>query len=133
MKRSLATLQLNRDRLELFSLFGSKNSLNRIHVIGQTGDWQQVPAMATGHVVNAAVLPGRIIKPDPAGEVRHRRCAGPVRIVLMPCHNSAVARRLSKNLIVPKTNWSAQKLRGRHEEGRIPQQIMKARSDTPGA
>ena len=87
--------------------------------------------MAARCVMHAAVVACRIIKPDPTGEMLHRLCARPVRIVLMPSDNPAVMRRLGKNLVVPETNGAAQQLRGGNEKSRVPKQVVEAGCDAP--
>ena len=49
----------------------------------------------------------------------------PIRIVLMPGHDSAMMSRLAEKLVVPEPNRSAQKLRCRDRECRMPQEIVK--------
>ena len=131
MKRRLTLSEFNGHRLELFFLLSCQNTLNRIHVIGQAGDRQQVPTMAAGNVMNAAVFARGIVEANPAGEMGHRLGAGPVRIILMPRHYAAMMGRLVENLIVPKAHRPVQKLRRRHQEGRVPQQVVKRCGHAP--
>src|SRR6266571_5443134 len=51
----------------------------------------------------------------------------------MPCDDPAVMRWLTEQLIVPETHCAAEQLRRRHQKRRIPQQVMKARRDSPRA
>src|SRR5207302_11013797 len=104
MKAGLAFLQFDSDRLELTLLLICENSLNRVHVVGKSSDGQQIPALAAGHVMQAAVLARRVVEADPAGEVRDGLCARPVRIVLMPRDDSAMMRRLAEKLVVPEAH-----------------------------
>ena len=63
---------------------------------------EQRPAVAAGDVVDAAVVAGAVVEPDPARQVRHRLRPRPIRIILMPGHHAAVMRRFAKQLIVPE-------------------------------
>jgi len=49
----------------------------------------------------------------------------PIRIVLMPGHDSAMMSRFAEKLVVPEPNRSTKKLRCRDRECRMPQQIVK--------
>src|SRR2546425_7349634 len=51
----------------------------------------------------------------------------------MPGYDAAVSGRFAEKLIVPETTCAAQQLRGRQQERRIPEQVMKARSNAPRA
>ena len=51
----------------------------------------------------------------------------------MPRDNPAVVCRLAKELVVPKADRPAQKLARRDGEGRVPEDVVKAGSDAPGA
>jgi len=62
-----------------------------------------------------------------------RLSARPVRIILMPGHDSAMMRRLAEELIVPEPDRPAQKLRCRDRECGMPQEIVKSRRDPPCA
>src|SRR6266550_261223 len=63
----------------------------------------------------------------------HRPRPGPIRVILMPGNDTTVMRRFVKNLVVPKTNGRAKKLRSGKQERWIPQQIVKSWRDTPSA
>src|SRR5947209_802301 len=104
MKRSLALFLLYRHRLKLFLLLISHYSLNRVHVVRESCDGKKIPALASGNVMHAAIRARRIIQPDPARQMRHRLCARPVRIVLMPRDDSAVMRWLTEKLVVPEAH-----------------------------
>ena len=65
--------------------------------------------------------------------MRHGLGASPVRIVLMPSHDAAVSRGLAEQLIVPKSDCAAEQLAGRHEERRIPQDVVECGSQSPRA
>ena len=69
----LAGLQFEGDRvLELLPLFVGQDLADRVHVAGQAGDRQQVPVVAAGDVLQAAVVGRAFVGADPAGQVRHR-------------------------------------------------------------
>ena len=89
--------------------------------------------MTPGDVVDTTVRLRRIVKPDPAGNMGHRRGSGPIGIILVPDHDAAVMRRLVEDLIVPEPHWSIEQLRGGNDERRIPQHIVQARCYAPGA
>ena len=87
--------------------------------------------MAAGHVMQTAVRARRIIKANPTGQMRQRLRPRPVRIILMPSDYTAMSSGLAKQLVVPETHGTAQELRRRDGELRMPQNIMKARRDAP--
>lgn len=66
MESALSLFQLHGDWLELLLLFIGENGLNRVHVAGQARDRQEGPAMATGNVLQAAVVARGVVEPDPA-------------------------------------------------------------------
>jgi hypothetical protein len=51
----------------------------------------------------------------------------------MPDYNAAVMRGLIEDLVMPETDWTIKQLRRRNDKRRIPQQVVKARLDAPGA
>ena len=107
MKRSLASLQLDRNRiLELFPLFLTEHLPDRIHVARQARDRKQVPKVAARYVLQTAVISRRIIQSDPACQVLHWSGSGPVGIVLVPRHDAPVSSRFAEKLIVPETDRS---------------------------
>jgi hypothetical protein len=63
--------------------------------------------MATGNVLQAPVFARRIVKSNPAGQMRQGLSSRPVRVVLMPRDYSAVVCGFAEELVVPKANWSA--------------------------
>jgi hypothetical protein len=63
--------------------------------------------MTSRYVIQAPVLLSRIIEADPAREVCKRFCPGPIRIVLVPGNNTAVPRRLAKQLVMPEPDSAA--------------------------
>src|ERR1700722_8457567 len=81
--------------------------------------------MTAGNVLQTPVLMGRIVKANPAGEMSQRLCSRPVRIVLMPGHDTAMMSRLAEELVMPEPNRSAKKLRCRDGECRMPEEIVK--------
>src|SRR5207248_11772316 len=117
--------------LELGLLLICEHGLNRVHVVGKSGDGQQIPALAAGHVMQTAVLAGRFVEADPAGEMRDGLRARPVRVVLMPRDYSAMLRWLAEKLVVPEAHSAIEQLRCRHCESRIPQHIMETSCDAP--
>lgn len=64
---------------------------------------QQRPPMTTRNELKAAALLVAIVEQDVAGNVAGWLRAGPIRVVLMPRHNTGMVRRLSKHLIVKET------------------------------
>ena len=107
--------------------------MDGIHIACQAGDGQQLPAMAAGHVVNAAVVPGAVVQPNPAGQVGHGLGSRPVGIVLVPRDDSAMPSRFAKQLVMPKPHGATQQLAGRYRHPWMPQQIVEAGRDPPGA
>jgi hypothetical protein len=55
-----------------------------------------------------------------------RLSSRPIRIVLMPSHDSAMTSRLAEELVVPEANRAAKKLRCRDRERRMPQEIVES-------
>jgi hypothetical protein len=51
----------------------------------------------------------------------------------MPRYDTTVMRRLAEQLVVPETDRTIEQLRCRNHEGRVPQQVVEGRRDTPGA
>jgi len=127
-------LQRAGHRLELRLLFGGQEIEETIHIAGEHRLFQQSPAMASGDIVQASVFGGGIIESEPAGEVLYRTCPCPVGIILMPGYDPAVEGWLIEELIVPEAHGMvAEELAGRHHKGRIPEDIMVAGRDPPGA
>src|SRR5262245_9365752 len=89
--------------------------------------------MAARQITHASVIDRRVIQSDPAGQVCERRGARPVGIVLMPGDYTAVIRWFAEELIVPEPQRTAEQLRSGNEESRMPEQIMEAGFDAPGA
>src|SRR5450755_4332644 len=89
--------------------------------------------MTPCNVLQAPVLADRIVQANPACEMSQRLSSRPIRIVLMPGHDSAVMSRLAEKLVVPEPNRSAKKLRRRNCERRMPQEIVKTGRDPPCA
>src|SRR4051812_24596591 len=83
--------------------------------------------------MDAAVVARAFIESDPAGEVSHRLGARPVRIVLMPRDDAAMLGGLAKELIVPEANRAAEELTGSDGERGVPQDVVKARPNSPRA
>src|ERR1700676_1636212 len=81
--------------------------------------------MAACNVLQASVLPGRIVEANPASEMSKGLSSRPIGIVLMPGHNSAMMRRFAEELVVPEANCSAKKLRGWGCKCRMPEEIVK--------
>src|SRR5215470_19599134 len=111
MKRRLAGFQFDGDRPELLPLLLTQGRFDCAHVIGESGNRQKIPAVASRNVMNTTVLARRIVETNPAREMRHRLGASPVRIVLMPGDYSTVVRGFAEQLIVPKADRAAQQLR----------------------
>ena len=63
--------------------------------------------------------------------LRHWFGAGPVRIILMPCHDTTMHRRFAEQLIVPEPDRPSEQLRRGRCEGGVPENIMKCRQDSP--
>src|SRR5437879_225109 len=114
MERTFAGFQLDRDRLELSLLFVGQDRLDRVHVISEPGDRQEIPLMTARNVIDAAVLARRLIETNPTRQVRHRLRARPVRKILMPGNHAAMMWRLAEKLIVPEPHRTAEQLRRRH-------------------
>ena len=51
----------------------------------------------------------------------------------MPRHDAAVLGRLAEELIVPEAHGAAEQLAGGNQKSRMPEKIVKARRDAPGA
>ena len=62
-----------------------------------------------------------------------RLSSRPIRIVLMPGHDSAMMSGLAEKLVVPEPNRSAQKLRCRDGDCGMPQEVVKTGRYTPCA
>src|SRR5262249_1919992 len=89
--------------------------------------------MASRDVMQAAVFTTRIIETNPASQVSKRLSSSPVRVILVPGPNSPVTGGFAEQLVVPKANAAAQQLRRRNGDSRVPQQVVKAWRDPPGA
>src|SRR5687768_3247422 len=89
--------------------------------------------MAPRYVMHTTILPRGIVQTYPARKMSHRLRSGPIGIVLMPDHNSAMLRRLIEKLVMPEADRALQKLRRRHTKSGVPQKIVKARRDAPGS
>src|SRR5258708_17159712 len=134
MERGSAFLQFNRDGvLKLTSLFLVQDCIDSGHISCQPGDGQIRPAMAASDVMHASVITVRIIETNPASQVGNRMGSGPVRVILVPGHNSAVMSGFAEQLVVPEANGAAQQLRRRNSKCRVPEQIVKAWRGAPGA
>ena len=133
MECCLTLFQFHRDRmLELASLLIVQDCADCIHVTRESRLRQVGPAMILRRIASTR-SPGRIVKANPAGEMSKRLRSRPIRIVLMPGHDSAMMSRLAEKLVVPESNRSAKKLRCRDRECRMPQEIVKAGSYPPCA
>ena len=133
MERSLAFFQFDRHRLELFLLCIAQHGVDRLHLLREAGNRQEMPAMTTGNIMHAAVLARRIVQADPTGEMGHWCCPCPVGIILMPCYHAAVMRRLTEKLIMPEAYRATQQLRCGHQEGRAPKYVVKSGCRSPGS
>src|SRR6266851_8959720 len=102
MKRALALLQFNRHWFELNFVFFAEYAFNRAHVVRQSGDWQETPAVTARHVMNTAVRARRIVQTDPARQMRHRLGPRPIGIILVPSYDSAVMRGFAEKLVMPE-------------------------------
>ena len=132
MEHALSGFELDGDGVaEAFPLFVREYSANGLHVSGESGDGQKVPAVAAGHVADAAVVYGAVIKSYPACEVGHGLCACPIGVVLVPCDNTAMQRGFAEELIVPETDGAIEKLGGGCGECRVPEQVMESDADAP--
>ena len=76
--------------------------------------------MALGDIMDTAVLTGTLIEANPAREMGHWLGAGPIRVVLMPSDDAAVAGGLAKELVVPEPHGAAQQLTSGNRERRMP-------------
>src|SRR5207248_3348455 len=83
--------------------------------------------------MDAAVIARAFVQSNPAGEVSHRLGARPIGIVLMPGDDAPVLGRLAKELIVPEANGATEELTCRDRERGMPQDVVKARANSPGA
>src|SRR5579859_3550124 len=110
MKRALSPFELDWNRMEFRLLFRRQHRQDLVHVSRQSGPRQKIPAMAARHVVQAPVVAGTVIKPDPASQMPHGHGASPVRIVLVPGNHPSMLGGLAKELVVPKTDGSAEQL-----------------------
>src|SRR5262245_38742166 len=133
MEDGLAAPERSGPGCERRALLRRQHVLDRVHLSGESRDRQQVPAMASGNVLQAPVLLGRVVQRYPAREVRHRLRAGPVRVVLVPRDDAAVLRRLAEELIVPETDRALEQLRRGGQERWRPQKIVERGRRAPGA
>ena len=133
MEGAIPLGQFDGDRPEGCLLLGGENALDRLHPAGQARDRQQVPAVAAGHIVQAAVVAGSVVQGDPTGQMGHGPSASPVGVVLVPGDHAAMPGRFAKELIVPEADCPAQQLRRGDGEGRVPEQIVEPRRDPPRA
>src|SRR5687768_11240377 len=133
MKRTLAFLQLDGFGLELALLRFTEYTLDRVHIVGKVFARQQGPAMAARHIMHTTIFTRGIIEADPAREMGHGLCPGPVGIVLMPDHHAPVMGGFAEKLVMPEADRALQKLRSRNAKRWVPQQIVKPRSDAPGS
>src|SRR5262245_51045553 len=133
MERGFSLFQLDHRRLfETLELLRCEDLSNRLHVASQARDRQQIPLVASRHVVQATVGSRGFIQSDPAGQMGHRLCPGPVRVVLVPGDNATMPGRLAEELVMPEADGSAQELAGRHGEARLPQDVVKPWRNPPG-
>lgn len=133
MKRGFARLEFHQNRPKRFFLLVGQDLENGVHIVRQSGDREQIPRMASGNILDAAVIRRGIVQPDPAREVGQGFRTGPVRIILMPRHHPAMPRRFAEKLIVPEPNRARKELGRRNRERRIPERVMKPRPNPPGA
>ena len=70
--------------------------------------------MAAGDILQAPVLDTGIIQGDPARQVSHRLCPGPVGVVLVPGDDPPMLGGLYKELIMKEPHGPAQQLVGGH-------------------
>src|SRR5262245_2036247 len=134
VERAFAGLELDRHGVsELLPLRRTEHFLDCVHVSRQAGDRQQVPAMAAGDIMHAAVVARALVEADPAGEMGHRLGASPIGIVLMPSDDAAMPRGFAKELIVPESDRAAEQLARGDGKRRMPEDVVKAGTDSPGA
>src|SRR5512139_1759710 len=98
VETGLTGFQDDRYRFECCTLILGKNAEDGIHVAGEISSRKKVPFVASGHVMNAAVLFVRIVQTDPTGQMSDRLCSRPIRIILMPGDDAPVKRGLYKKL-----------------------------------
>src|ERR1051325_300504 len=120
MKRGFTFPQLDRHRFEFSFLLRSECIPDHVHVVCKVLAWQEVPAMATRNVMNAAVFARGIVQTDPTRQMGHRLSSGPIRVVLMPDNHGSMPGRLVKDLVVPEPHCTLQQLICRHSEGGMP-------------
>src|SRR5690242_16606053 len=89
--------------------------------------------MTSRHVMHTTVRRGRVVKTNPAREVSHRLCSGPIGIILVPCDDTAVMSRFVKDLVVPKTYGTREQLRRGNEECGIPHAVVQTWLQSPCA
>ncbi len=82
--------------------------------------------------MHTTVVVCAIVESYPARQMRHGLCASPVRIVLMPRHDTAMMRRFAEQLVVPKSDGPIQQLASRNGDGWVPEQIVKRLTNSPG-
>src|SRR5690606_28568871 len=111
VERAFAFAKFDRDRIKFGKLFVRQKFADLVHVVRETFARQKVPFMTSRNVVQTAVFTSRIVKSDPARQMRHRRRPCPVRMVLMPDDNAAVFRGLYEKLVVPKTHGRCEQLK----------------------
>jgi hypothetical protein len=133
VERSFPFFEFDRDGIELVLQRDGEAAADGVHFSGENGLGQVGPFVAAGDVVEAAVLPGGVVETNPASEVREGRGARPVRIILVPGHDASVLRGLAKELVVPEAHRAIEQLRCGNEKRGIPEQIVEAGQNAPGA
>src|ERR1700753_2420037 len=99
VERALPALQLEWYRPERLLLFLIQHCHDLVHVARKPRNWQEGPLMASGDKVKAAIITRTVVERYPARQVRHRPRPRPVRVVLVPCHYTAVMRWLAEELV----------------------------------
>lgn len=127
METGLTGFQNDRNRLECGSLIIVQNTEHGVHIVRQVRPRQQVPPVASGHVVNTSVFFTRVVQADPASQMSDRFRSRPVGIVLMPGDHAAVVSGLYKKLVVPKPHRPTEKLTSGHRNRSIEKQVVKSR------
>lgn len=88
--------------------------------------------MAAGDVMDAAVVASAVVEADPAGEMCHWLCAGPVGVILVPGDDAAVPRGFAEKLVVPEADGAGEELAGGERERGVPEDVVKAGAEAPG-
>src|SRR5207302_1593012 len=93
VKGTFSFFQFDGHGLEFFFQVFRQTVTDAVHFSSQNRFGQVWPLVASGNVIQAAVLARGIVQANPASEMRQGRRPCPVRIILVPGHHAAMPRR----------------------------------------